>query len=573
MKKIKKISLVTICSIAFSPIAASYSANPSLNSRCGYSLSTPYNGSGVIFDESCTIAYVYPPKLGTAEIGGLAQNANLQFCSSLKDINLISDRTFKSMKILSEKVEKMILEFEPLEQALVTLKVDLVSAKSKMESAKKRLDNAENQLQAMRENIRESRKAHENCVEEQSSDHASCIELKSLWDEAKHDLSEFRNIEYKKLRASADDATEQHELLSAKFSAQRNRYTDAIAPMLEIQDRLMELNLKTMELYQEYSKLEGATGQIIWSIQWDSLLEEYRRLNPNLRVNWMPLPIKEAELISTIKNQETGIELANISALKSALIPGAKVTGFAGMGRGDKVASAQIEPSGNNGASIVFGNSISGQIVLTLAGACPYFDGIGDRTSVNINDLTKTVVANLIYTYELAVRRSYTATYNLSELLKKIEQKTQRGGFFSTSSAHSILNDNDSTAWFSIRFDANTSEFNHTEEEQKKLTRELKQELMDKAMSQFAILNAGSASAPPVPEFTDSGAATAAGALRSCWHHYCQAASAIIGVSNSIFGRSNAAANFHRNNSAWVTEHINGLQFVSRSSTLTFKQE
>lgn len=573
MTKLKRISFILCCAIGFSQIATSYTASPSLNSKCGYSLVTPRNGAGVIFDESCTIAYVYPPMLGTAEFAGLAQTTNIQFCPSLKNVNQIADRTFNSMKILSKKVEDMISGFEPLEQELVGLKSELLSAKAKMESAKNRLDRAEIQIQTMKEGIREARKAYENCVEDNSADHNPCIELKSSWNEAKSELNKYRTIEYQNLLATATDTAEQYDLSSSKFAAYRNRYTDAIAPMLEIQDRLMELNLKTMELYQEYTRLEGATGQIIWSIPWDRLLEDYRRLNPHLRVNWSRLPIKSAELISTIKNQDTQMELSSISALKSAMIPGAKITGFAGIGAGGKVDGAQSEPSGTNGASIVFGNSISGQIVLTLAGACPYFNDIGNRTNVNINDLAKTVIANLIYTHELAVRRSYTATYNLSELLNKIERKSQRGGFFSTSSAHSIVEENDSTSWFSVKFDSNGSEFNYSNEEQKTITRELKEELMDKAMMQFAILYAGSATPPPVPNFITSGATVASSALRRCWHYYCQAASAFIGTASSIFGRSNAVANFHRNNSSWSTDHVNGIQFVTRSGTLTFRPE
>lgn len=571
MTKSIGIGFLIVCAAGFSPIAASYTASPSLNSQCGYSLVTPRNGAGVIFDESCTIAYVYPPLLGTAEFAGLAQTTNIQFCPSLKNVNQIADRTFNSMKILSQKVEAMISGFEPLEKELVDLKSDLLSAKVKMESAKHRLEKAETQIQTMRESIREARKTYEKCIEDQSAAH--CIDLKSLWDEAKNELNKFRNIEYEQLQAIAYDTAEQYDLSSSKFSAYRNRYTDAIAPMLEIQDRLMQLNLKTMELYQEYTKLEGATGQIIWSVPWDTVLEDYRRLNPSLRVNWSRLPIKSAELISTIKNQETQIELSNISALKSAMIPGAKITGFAGMGMGEKVDGVQSAPSGTHGASIVFGNSISGQIVLTLAGACPYFNGIGDRSNVNINDLAKTVVANLIYTHELAVRRSYTATYNLSELLNKIEQKTQRGGLFSTASTHSLIEDNDSSSWFSIKFNSNSSEFNYSDEEQKEITRELKEELMDKAMMQFAILYAGSATPPAVPDFVESGATLASRELRRCWHYYCQAASAVLGVANSIFGRSNAVANFHRNNNSWSSDHVNGIQFVDRSGTLTFRPE
>jgi hypothetical protein len=550
-----------------------YSASPSMNSKCSYALTTPHNASGVIFDESCTMAYVRPPKLGTAEITSLARTTNLQFCGAVKSIDQIADRTVKSMDILSKKVQNMILAFEPLNQTLLDEKLELVSAKSKMESARKQLIEAETKIQDLGKAIFNARQAHENCLQIKSSDHPLCLELKSAWDDAKDKGSKFYEGEYAKRQANVFNTTENHDLLAARFAVYRDRYTDAIAPMLELQDRLIELSFKTMELYREYTKLDGAIGQITWSIPWDKLLDDYRRMNPTLRVNWSPLPIKEVELISTVNNQDSAAELGSIPAIKSSSIPGARHTGFSGMANGQEVVGAQLEASAPTQASVVFGNSVSGQIVLTLIGACPYFHNTEDRTSVDIDDLTATMVTNLVYTYELAVRRSYIARYNLSELLHKIEQKSKRGGFFSTKSAHSIIEDNDSAEWFVIQFGGNTSEFEYSKEEQREIARELKQELMDKAMRQFSILNAGSAIPPSVPDFIESGAQTSAKELRKCWHLYCQVASSIIGVGHSIWGRSSAVANFYHNNGSWATEQVNGIQFINRSETLSFRRE
>ena len=86
-------------------------------------------------------------------------------------------------------------------------------------------------------------------------------------------------------------------------------------------------------------------------------------------------------------------------------------------------------------------------------------------------------------------------------MLRKVEQKTKKGGLFSTSAAHSIIDDADSNDWFSITFSGNSSDFQYTPEEQKQITQDVKRELFDKAMRQFAILNAGSATPPAVPEF------------------------------------------------------------------------
>jgi hypothetical protein len=259
-----------------------------------------------------------------------------------------------------------------------------------------------------------------------------------------------------------------------------------------------------------------------------------------------------------------------LSALISASIPGAKNSGITGIGRGQKVSSTQTEPSLENQASLVFGNSVAANMVFNLLGACPYFEGINERTELDLNELSNHISANLVYTYEIAARRGYTSSYNLSSLLGKIEEKSKRGGFFSTSHAHSIIEDNNSSDWFKIDFMGNSSEFNYSPSEQADIKKEVKAELLDKVVKQVAILNAGSAVAPTLPQFASTGVAYGSVELRKCWHYYCQAGSVILGVADSIFGNNDATAKFHRNNSAWAHESINGIKFIDFSGSLTF---
>jgi hypothetical protein len=81
-----KLIFLTLGFFLASQAMASNSASPSLNSNCRYVINTPPNGSGVLFDESCSIAYVLPPELGKAEIAALAETTNVQFCSAVKDV-------------------------------------------------------------------------------------------------------------------------------------------------------------------------------------------------------------------------------------------------------------------------------------------------------------------------------------------------------------------------------------------------------------------------------------------------------------------------------------------------------
>jgi hypothetical protein len=553
--------------------AASFiTATPSLNSKCGFSVVTPQNGAGVLFDESCSIAYVLPPKLGRAEVGSLARTTNLQFCPAVKSASQVALQTFRSMNIISERIEEMLVEYEPLNSSVQTIRMDLATTKINMDLAAQKFADAENELDELKVAVREAKENYKECVEDESPTNPRCIENKALRDAAKEELKQFHRHEYKDSREALETTTKTHKVAQARYEIERNRYVDAVAPMMELQQGMSDLNTRVMELYREYTRIEGATGQITWTIGWDQVLENYRKLNLGLRIEWRRLPLKESDLVATIKEPEMGMEIG-ISALKSAIIPGARKTGFAGMGAGETVALTQTQSSPLEQAAITFGDSMAGQIVLTLAGACPYFDGVENRNSINSQELANNITANLIYTYDMAARRGYIATYNLSSLLTRVEEESKDGGLFWTSSAHSIIEDSRSDDWFSISFSGNTSDFQYSEAEQNEITKAVKQELMDKALAQFAVLNAGSPTPPPVPEFVESGASTASSSLKKCWYLYCQVGSAILGVANAIWGSSNATANFHRNNSSWVTEHVNGLLFVSRSGSLTFSGE
>lgn len=344
---------------------ASHGASPSLNSQCQYNIVTPPNGSGAILNQGCTTAYILPPINGNAEIKHLARSTNLQFCSSVKDAHHITDKTFSSMKIIVDKIESMIKDFAPLYQELLSLKLKLSDSKVNKEAAKQRLDFSENKLNELHDEIIKTRKEYKKCVSENSPDDPICIEFKLAWDQAKQETKEFRVTEYDQNIEKYEEAESEFNLLSGRFSIYYNRYSDAITPMVELQTRLSELSVKTMALYQEYTKLDGAVGQIVWSIPWDYLLDEYRRLNPHIHINWQRIPIKEAEFLSTINNRESMSGIGNNPAVKSAVIPGAKATGFLGMPNGQTVSGPQVSPTEISGSSITFGNSISGQITFT----------------------------------------------------------------------------------------------------------------------------------------------------------------------------------------------------------------
>jgi hypothetical protein len=555
-----------------SKIAVANNTGQSLNADCEFEISYPQNSSKVEFNDSCTKAYVLPPATAKTEIANLAGTTNLQFCPRLAEVNEVSKSTFASIKEISGRVEAMIRDFDPLNEDMVLLRKKIVKTRAKLTSARALFDLAKKHLDDLRESVKQELELYEDCLDNNITKPELCNRQKSKIDAAKLEFDSYRKGEFRDLKKDVIKIEEDYTIAYDSLEELQKRYTEAIRPLLELKDELLDLHQNVMGLYKDYGVLEGATGQIFWSTRWSSLVEEFKQKNPNLGVQWSQMPLTEAQFISSMKVPNENIT-TTLSAITSAIIPGAKISGFGGIGTGEKVDGASLLPSSLNEGGIAFGDSISGEIKLSLVGACPYVDEIEKNNKIDSRRLSAYMTANLIYSYEMAARRGYTARYNLSNLLRKIETKSKRGGFFSTQALHSIAENGYSGDWFSITFDSNASEFQYTPQEQSALTTTIKRELIDKAMAQFAVLNAGQATVPQVPELLGNGAHRSSKELRKCFHHFCQVGSAVLGVMDSIWGNSAATASFHRNNNVWVVDRVSGIQFVKRSSGLSFKPD
>ncbi|MGH7249957.1 MAG: hypothetical protein ACREGC_03200, partial [Minisyncoccia bacterium] len=315
MMHLKRIILILFCLSTITAQAVQQSTGPTIHSRCRMPTETPPNGTGVLFDESCTTAYVKPPLEGRAEVKSLARTTNLQFCPAVKSVERVAEQAIKAMAILMGKIEQMVLSFEPLEKDLVDLKLEVVTAKAKMEVAKKRLDEAQGQMDLLSQAISQARQDYRECVDDLSAGDSSCVELKQSWEQAKQNVREFRRGDFGKQQENVMDKTEDHNILAARLSVRENRYQEAIEPMLDLQARINKLNGNVIDLYNDYGRMEGATGKITWSIHWGQLLQDYQRLNQNLQVNWVQLPIKEAEFSATVHIPGSSEGLVSVSAV------------------------------------------------------------------------------------------------------------------------------------------------------------------------------------------------------------------------------------------------------------------
>src|SRR5690606_38220138 len=217
-------------------------------------------------------------------------------------------------------------------------------------------------------------------------------------------------------------------------------------------------------------------------------------------------------------------------------------------------------------------HSLSAQIGLSLAGACPYYpEGVDgpDPREIGAENLAGHVVMNAMLTFETTARRKYEADYNLSQMIRKVESQSRRGGFFSTEAVNSVVNNGLSDDWFRIRFEETSSDFAYTPEEKTKITNEVKQGLMQRALKNFATLTGVNATAPAVPELIKPGTRKVARKIRSCFWWGCRSSWIIATVADSA-ARQTAISNFHQNNSVWSREIVDQQAVIPRTAIVSF---
>lgn len=556
-------------------ISLSSYAGPQLSSKCGINVKNPKNGTGVSFEEDCRTAYVLPPALGKMSLEAVHPRKNLQFCDAMGETGKIAKKHLNTLYVLAEKVEEVIANAKPMQRRETELRDLLATKEAAYIRAKNALAAAETELTELEAEKRKAINEYEDCLAANPSATEKCESQLTTKKEAERNYANFRITEHKQARRNKEQAEFEQEEASRKLVAQTKLYVDAVQPLIDLSKSITELNTQVNVIYATYAGYEGAAGAFVFQTGWADLVTEYQNLNKDLAIAFRPIQVKQGSLWSTLRAEGDRTLAPQVPGILSASIPGYTDVKSTPESEGEKVpengkSSFSAENKGLMNATV---QGLKGQIVLSLAGSCNLFEGPDAKPrNVNFEQLSANMVVNASYTYELAAHREYTAIYNLSEMMSRFEEYVQKGGFFSTSTVHTVIENANSNSWFDMKFDSESSEFQYTPEEQEELRKTVKAELADQALKRVAMLNAGAPPALP-PVGGQSGAGAISASLRYCPLWYCQAGSVIFGVLDSIFGRKSAISDFKRHNSATVTDKVRGVRVVDRTQTLTFALE
>jgi hypothetical protein len=559
-------AITTLSGIAFTVPAA---AIPAGEPRCPTNINVP-GGSGAYYGEDCRTIYVPPPEEAVTRVSTISPRQNLDLCPGVAKVNEGVKATLVSIGDLSSRLATMTSSFDPLSARLKELEAALVDANQAREVAKAAFDSTANELEVLEADLDAAVGELQECRRLALDPVLDCQSQAASVAAARTSLRNFMQSTYLPAQRVLSEAEARVASQEERLLDEAERYQRATESIDALTNTLLNLNERLFAVYQQYARLAGLVAALNYSVGWGDLLKAYADANPGKVIE--RLAIKNTRLSAGVVIEDAKTDVPGVLSYS---VPGVlSGTNFMNMPTGEETSGMTEEHDPTKQYEGVFGDAIGAQLLVSLAAACPYYpNGFSGGQQGDINGLSANLSMNVSYNYDVKVRRGYTAQYNLSQWLRRIERTKKRGGLFSSKVLREVIEDGNSSDWFKISFDEVAKEFQYTDEEQARITAEVKGQLVERALRNVALQTSMLTGANPQPiTVPPSGAGLAASYLiPGCgFWSWCTVTGWVLGVADSIFGRSEAVQNFHRNNNVWVTDTVSGVSILSRFGSLTF---
>lgn len=541
-----------------------YAGGPTITNKCKLgTVNTPNNSAGFLMDEECKNAYVLPPSVGKVSVNAVQQNQNLGFCPALRMDQEAIVQSAEVKKTIVEKINKMIKDYEPLQKQRDELYNKYLAKKAEFDLAKDRYDKASAKENDFIEQVTATKKEYDRLVLLGGSPE----DIKAAKDRYESSLANYKIFVAGELTSAENNyysKKSEYQRSNDEFAYYDSKYVESIKPLFDLQKMVDSIEESAQNSYKKYVTLEGLTATMVFNINSAGLVSDFSNMNRNLNLSWQQLPIKDAFFYASLKNSSGSVDASATTVIDSS-IPGIKsqtVNNIDVNAPLPTLHDKEAEPK------LPFGSK-TGNVKLNLLGACVYYTNVNvPAPGSDIQNISANISLNVNYTYQAKQTRSFTAKYNFYNMFSRIEKKSTSGGWFSTSSVHSVVEDRNSNDWFDLKFDG---DYVYTKDEQEEIKREERALLIDRALRQFAMMNAGS-TPPGLVSPPTSGVMYAANSLGKCYHYYCQIGSFVLGTVGSIFGSSNAVATFKGKTNIWVEDKVTEFQIIDRSGSLTFSK-
>jgi len=554
-------------------------ATPYASTKCNglkAKIQHPEGAQGVLFDEDCQTAYVLPPEEGRSRMTALEATSNINYCRTVNKLPTLTEKMVTSLEIVGDKVLAMIKDFEPQNQELQELRENTDNLNADYEMVKSQFEALEVEESELKQNYINAKQDYNDCLELNDSEPELCNDKKSNVEIAKTEWRGLKLGEYRTIQRTMQAKKNALDKSRRALARQTEDLTASLDPLYSLQEKVFGLKDQISTLYNEYGPMRAVTGQIVFSVEWSKILNDYQRINRDAGVNFVKVPIIDAKIHATAY-VDGGKKQVGIPTLLHAAIPGLGKLGTEAIGEGDtEIKPDESVPVEVQSVALGIGDAaVSGQMTLSAVGACPYFPE-GDQTKrdeITGDEMTGYMTVNAVYEFPLKARRKYKAEYRLSRMMERFERKKKKNGFFSSKTIHEVVENSNSSDWFKIKFDANDPDFSYTKEEQDAITKEVKMGLVQRSLGHVAATTfATGGNPPPLPGMLPTGASVVGNSLiKTCgFWIYCRVGGFVLKALNSIFGSSEAISKFKRTNRNWVVDEVDQVAVMRRTTSLTF---
>lgn len=313
------------------------------------------------------------------------------------------------------------------------------------------------------------------------------------------------------------------------------------------------------------AQIEGGRGKFLIQNDYSAMLKAYQKANPGKQVQRMILDQGFLSLNEEISDKSNAtamgavlrIQLVGVGEMPPMMDPMLLVTH-------PQLAKAISAPSGAK----IFGDVLSGSLQLSSVGACAVRNAVGNANSFSAASIANDIATSSTYSYQLQVKRNYTISYNIQELVRQIHEQVKKGGFFSTSTLDSFIDNKQSSSWLKFTVTSDDQRQMYTDD----YIREVKKEFMDRALAQIMAIQTGN----PVAALSliapgKNGASEAGDQLQKCPNMYCQIGAGALKVLGAIFGSESATSSLLKSLSGSINETVNEMRMVPEYGTSVYQ--
>jgi hypothetical protein len=548
-------------------------ALPSLTNKCGekrVNLTLPSNSDIIAYDKECETVFIGPPSAGSAQVISAIPSSNLAFCTSVKTLPNVVNKLATSIEYWMIKLTEATNEALALEKSRDEKRAELVEYDQRLISLEEQVAALDAKLSLTLEEIIKTRKILDKCLAANEGNTAVCheheIEIKKL---------KLKYMDYDDILSPISDEVfslkRKSRTLKHKLKQISNDINDNAEVFEGYKKRLRSLRNEAIEEYGNFGALEGITAQLLFESKWKEQIEYAKRNNRYSGLHITALPITKS-MIHVDPVSITVQRLNMPSSLMYASVPGFTQSGTVG----DTLPSGEsrIDNLDSNISpinSLVSG--VSGKVVLSLIGSCEFTDRNNRlKRDLNFNEISAHLSINTINEYPMLHERKHKVHFRAARFAEAIEKRTEKGGFFYTSSINEIIKDNFSDDDFSVKFETDSMTHEYSPREKELIKAEAKKEIIDRVLKEIGTVNQLAERRPRVPaHIRPSGADHIYGEVECLGWSYCYVAKFVIGVLDSIFGGKDAVAKFKANNIQQVTHTYSETEPATYAFITTFK--